>query len=497
MITAKPDPKDPSNLSLQYELQSPWWNKINDVLGGTERMRGVGAQHLPQHPEESDNAWANRLAVNTLFNQTELTLAAWVGRPFSEPVKRVDIHSQLEPFLDDIDLEGNNVSVFARKWFQGGVAKGLHHVLIDFPVVGEKKDGLPRTLEDDQKENLRPYWVDVPAENLISANAVRIQGKWVLTEIRILETIEEKNGFLTTFKERIRVQTPGHIQLWELVPKTKRSRKKEWRVIDEFDIGLDFIPLVTFYTDEQGFMLAKPPLLDLVNLNIRHWQSTSDQTAILTVARFPIMAASGALNEDNIVIGPGHWLHSPDPTGKFYYVEHEGKAIEAGRMDLADLEEQMAQYGAEFLKRKPGNLTATARTLDSAESTSPLQDMTIRFNDAMETALRYTAAWLKLEDAEIGMLAIITDFGPEKFEKVDLDALLAAVKSKAISKKAFVQELIRRGVLGEDFDPEADIKLIEEEIKKAAKQEPNFNPPGGPQPPQPGEFPPKPPGGEE
>ena len=69
------------------------------------------------------------------------------------------------------------------------------------------------------------------------------------------------------------------------------------------------------------------PLLDLAWLNIAHWQSSSDQRHVLTVARFPMLAGSGVPENTNVVVGPDRMLTTPNADGKFYYVEHTGAAI--------------------------------------------------------------------------------------------------------------------------------------------------------------------------
>jgi hypothetical protein len=44
------------------------------------------------------------------------------------------------------------------------------------------------------------------------------------------------------------------------------------------------ITLVTLYTKRTGFMCGSPPLLNMALLNIKHWQSQSEQDNILHVA---------------------------------------------------------------------------------------------------------------------------------------------------------------------------------------------------------------------
>lgn len=466
----KKDPESPATTSLAYDRMEPAWSKIDALLGGTAAMRAAGQDYLPQHAEESNTVYQERLAAATLFNMLEKTLDSWVGRPFSDPVHIAeDTPENVLEWLDDVDLRGNNIDVFAREWFRDGLAKSLSHVYVDMPRKKEVPvgaDGKPktRTLADDRAENARPYLVHIKPENLIFAYAETVDGVETLTQIRIREFHTELVGFTEQVREKIRVVTPGHVQLYEL--QKVKGKKEKWVVVEEYDYDLDYIPLVTFYSNRDGFMTGKPPLTDLADLNIAHWQSSSDQRQILTTARFPVLALSGASDDDNkLTIGPNHWLYCPDPQGKFYYVEHTGAAIESGRKDLQDLENQMAQYGAEFMKKRLSGETATARALDSAEATSPLQDAALRFTDALNMVLSVMADWVNLE--KYGSMSVTTDFGPEEESDADLRTLLEMRKNRDISRTTFLEEMKRRGLLSDEFDIEAENEAIEQELMTA------------------------------
>jgi hypothetical protein len=451
---------------------TPRWQKMTAVLGGTETMREASKDLLPIHERESDAAYEERLLKTTFYNQTEITRDAMVGRPFSDPVTRADVPEAMSPLLEDIDLRGNKVDVFARDWFSDGLSKAFSHVLVDFPKPKERKDGRPRTLADDRAEKLRPYWVAIMPENLVFAHAEVVDGKEQFTHARWLENVTDVVGFVEIERQRIRGLTRNPeggvtVTVWEL-REVGKSRRKEWVEIESRPYGLDFIPLVTYYAGKrESLMTAKPPLLDLADLNIAHWQSQSDQTAVLTVARFPMLAGSGVseVSGGTLPIGPNISLMTGDAAGRFYYVEHTGRAIESGRNDLKDLEERMSDYGAQFLKKTPGNPTATARALDSAEATSPLQDMSLRFSDALTLAWQYTAAWLKTDPATVGTLEVTHDFGPEDFEAADDANLREARKGKDLSRQKYLHELKRRGALDDEFDFDENDRELEEELK--------------------------------
>jgi hypothetical protein len=446
----------PDTVSAAYSHMAPLWDKVSSILGGTETMRGAGTLYLPQHDRESNAAYDERLNRTVLINTTEQTLGGWVGRPFAKPMQvNADVPSELVDLLPDVDRQGNDLDVFCRNWFRDGLAKGFSHVLVDFPaLVG---DG-PRTLADDRSAGLRPYLVHVPPENIISAHCEVMDGVEVLTHVRVHEQQIVRDGFEEAVIDRIRVYEPGLVELYE---KRGTKGREDWVVVESYNYDLPYIPLVTFYAQREGFMLSKPPLLDLVNMNIAHWQSQSDQTAVLTVARFPMLASSGMMDDDEVVVGPNQWLATRDPQGRVYYVEHSGKAINSGRLDLLDLEEKMAKYGAEFLTKKPGRQTATARSLDSAEAVSPLQDMTHRFVDSVNLAMQYAADWMGLDSG--GTVDLNTDFGLSGSDGGALTALSNARQSRDISREAYLRELQRYNVLDRSFDVDVDGELLRDE----------------------------------
>lgn len=475
--SAKKDPKSPASSSYEYDRMAPRWEKMNAVLGGTESMREAERAHLPQHSEEKDRAYAERLSTATLLNYTSLTLESWVGRPFSDPAELVDAPAGMEAIRTDVDRLGNDLGVFLRNWFRDGMAKAFSHVLVDMPRVEVPEGQLRRTLADDARDGVRPYWVHVKPEDLIYARSEIVGGREVVVHARIREVGWIRNGWVDVPEDRIRVLEPGHVQLWAFRKPEKGSRAK-WVMYDEYTTDYkDEVPLATFYADRDAFMLGKSPLDDLADLNISHWQSSSDQRAVLTVARFPILALSGGTDEDKkLVIGPNQWLWCPDPQGRYYYVEHGGAAIAAGRQDMVDLEEQMALYGAEFLRRRPGNPTATARALDTAESTSPLQDAVKRFSDAAARVLEHTAHWLGDKDGEGGTVRLANDWAPAG-DGQDVVALLQARTEGDLSPRGLMVELQRRGFLGDWYswdndkvDREAEMKRLDDQAAKEAER---------------------------
>ena len=469
------DPNDPSTTSLAWDAMISSWLMIETLLGGTAAMRFAASEYLPQHAEESDGNYNERLHVNVLFNAMEITLNHFVGRPFSDPVKpNNDVPDDIVEHLDNVDLQGNDITTFCRDWFRCGLAKGFCHVMVDMPQMNP--EAMPQTLADDRAEGRRPFWIRIEPENMIFAEAEVIKDpqtgelrEW-FTHVRLRENVIERVGFTEVIRERIRVLTPGFFQVWQKVK--QKGKKETWLVIEEGETGIDFIPIVTYYSQRNGFQMSKPPLEDLAFLNVRHWQSMSDQINVLTVARFPMLAVAGATDQSgtSMRIGPRQLLATKDPNGHFYYVEHTGESIKAGWDELERLEESMEAYGSTFLKKKPGNETATGRALDSAESVTPLQDMISRFTDTVNNALRIHATWMNQKES--GTVTVLNDFGPDEADKMGIDLLKDLRSNKDISRKAYVKEAVRLGVLVDDYDADEDFKQLQLEDKELKPLQP-------------------------
>lgn len=480
----------PDEKSMAYKAMEPIWERTNAVLGGTDSMRAAGKTLLPQHPGEDDERYNERLSRAVLWNQSEITLNSWASKPFTKEVKLLDdVPDEIRDLKSNIDLQGTNLTVFCERWFRTGLAKAFCHVLIDYPTIAEKEDGSPRNLEDDRRERLRPYWVHIDPESVLSARAEIIAGEEEIVDLRIYEpTVEQdpEDEFREVVAQRIRRFQripsqedgsfgPGDAVMVTVYLYVDSGPQKGWAIESETSMGLGRIPLVTFYADRDGLMTGKPPLLDLVDLNIDHWQERTDQKSCLTVARFPILAATGIDDDDPKatgkskrkvrVISPYKMLTSENERAKFYYVEHTGTALGAGEASLDKLEQKMSAYGTEFLKKKPDRMTASARMLDSKEALSPLQAMALLFQQALKRALDFTAAWVGLEDG--GSAEVVTDFNlDEGTSQMDLTTLVAARQKGDISREAFLRELHRRRILSEDFDFEANTRQVEDEAMK-------------------------------
>lgn len=424
---------DPSTLSLAYERMARRWALPQALMGGSLAMQAAATRYLPRHPAEHGRTYAERARRAVLRNYFRRTVQKLTGRVFAEPLI-IDAATPpvLEALLQNMDLMGRGLNVFARDWFQDALVNGLSHVLVDFPALTAGAF------------DARPYAVLVTADQLIGAQwDIRGQDR-VLTQVRIREKAVDYQGFEEQETAQIRVLEPDN---WSLYRADDRG---DWYLVDSGENSLGRIPLVTLYTNRTGFLEAVPPLEDLAFLNLEHYQIRSDQRNALNVASFPILAASGYDPEIDgaIEVGPNKVLTTTENEGRYYYVESSGAALAAGARELEALEAAMQLFGLQFETPTAGE-TATGRALDAADALSPLSAMIMNLEDSLNAVLALLADWLDLP--EFGAIGVSRSAQGSGNKAADMQFLMAARQLGDVSKDELLAEARQRGLLGDSL----------------------------------------------
>lgn len=483
-------------VSQPYLRMFERWLMIEDLLGGTPSMRMAGSRWLPREEEEDPRAWEVRLSRSYLYPATRDTLAKITAKPFSVDVNvQGDLPEPLVEIEGDCDLQGTNLTQFARELFWHGVGKGHSHVFVDHPDVPSRRpDGQRRTMRDERLGKIRPYFTLVTAEDVPGFRMMRTAaGTKVLTQVRTHEIRAEADGAWGEKEVHyIRVWSspdlgrldakplqggePGSWQLWR---KEDGDKAEDYVLVPDAGGSHNYpgVPLSTFYAEKIGFMESRPPLEDLAWLNLAHWQSMSDQRNLLRYARAPILAVYGFIDSgdddegsDKIVVGPLNALKFRDPGSKAEFVEHSGKAISAGAEDLAHLEEQMTVLGLQPFVRKTGNITATGRAIDESRSQSSIHQWIAGCEACIEDAYAHAAAWVGVELPEDFRVDIFSDFGISLRAAEDIQALIDARRAGEISRKTFLSELKKRALLDADLDVDEEIRMLEQETESLVGQ---------------------------
>lgn len=435
--------------SAEYEAGRKERELIDALMGGTDAMRAAGEKYLPRFDLECQDDYRKRLGCATLYPALSETVKNMTGRVFYRPINRDEVSDGLKSDIENIDLQGNDLDVFAANWFAEGLTYGLCHVLVDYPKtsgLSSRADGV-LTREDEMRANVRPYVRLVRPHDVIGWIIETVNNVSTLVQVRIREAATERDGdYGTKTVNRVRVLERGRFQVWQEPAKDS----EEWELVDEGLTSLDAIPLVTFYTGRTGLMTATPPLHELAHMNVKHWQEQSDQDASVRFARVRIIWATGMDTDATISASAEAILQLPEG-GSMGVVQGSAESVKVGSDSLNALEEQMRESGAKLLVKSTQATKAVAQAKsDAIVEQSALGRMAQGLEDAIDQVLDLMARYRGIDDG--GHADVNDDFDALDDQNAGVDSLVKLVAAGVLSEETAFNECKRRGLISNELE---------------------------------------------
>ncbi len=379
-----------------------------------------------------------------------------------------DANQRMVAFSEDVDGRGNNLHVFAKDTFEGGVSMGAHGILVDFPS-GQGA----RTLAEERSLGLRPYWVAINADDILELTTDQRGGRKVVSVLRIRESRIVKDGFEQKYIPLIREiradggqGIPGTWKVWREETKTVNGKvEKEWVLDREGLMTLDEVPFVFYATNDiEGDQYVKPPLLDVADMQVELYNALSKKEQAYTITASPMLTANGmAAPEGKIETGPGRVLYAPGAEGintSWDYIQPNASNLKEIREDIREIIEDIRRLGMQPMTSAAANTPALAFAFDGEKSYTVLQSWALGLKDALEQAFVFTARWLNEDTATAPSVMVHTDFAVGLYGNTELQELNKARFEGQISRPTYWSEMQRRGVLGPQFDPKKEEELL-------------------------------------
>jgi hypothetical protein len=401
----------PSTPSPLAKRQGAALEMVRDLWGGTDQMRERGLVYLPKAPGEDASNYNTRLQRSVLVNYFRRTVEGLVGLIYRKaPKLGEDVPAAIRQHWENIDLAGTHGDVFARELMQDAEVAGHAAILVEYPHT----DGT-QTAADEMVGGIRPYWVPVRKENILSWRTTVENGQRVLTQVVLRECQYVSDGEYGEKKQeqyRVLYRHEGVVG-WRLLAITEN---KVVVTVDEGTYPTQAeIPIAEVPTSgSRSLFESDPPLLDIADLNIAHYPQWSDYATSIHMTCVPLLSISGmdqVSNEDApaVVAGPNSVLAFNNPAARAEYVSHDGAALSACREALDDLKSDIGALGLAMLSpQKRSAETAEAKRLDKASSDSALAVTARGLQDGLERALGFHAKYLRLPSG--GSIQINRDF---------------------------------------------------------------------------------------
>jgi len=426
--------------STAWVNQEPHWGLIEHLLGGTYKIRKGHRKFLPQEPRELDESYDNRLQRSVLapyYVRLERMLAGMLTR---KPVRLDDVSDQIREQLFDVDLQGNDLQTWLYNTSRTCIRYGHVGVLVDAPKSGD---------------NGRPYWITYSPRDILGWRTEMADGQQKLTQLRLFEKVLVPDGLYGEKQvEQVRVLTPGAFEIFQ------KDQKGDFRVIDEGTTSLSQIPFSVAYSNRVGVLESFPPLADIAELNLQHYQVQSDLGNQLHISAVPMLALFGfPAAAEEISAGPGEALSLPEGAAASY-IEPAGNSYDAQFRRLDQIVSQINDLGlAAVMGAKLSAETAESKRIDRSQGDSTMMVLAQQMQDMIDNCLRFHADYL--QESQAGSSLVNRDFMGARLEPQEIQALLQLYTAGTVTQETLLLQLEAGEVLGDDFDVEAELEATQ------------------------------------
>lgn len=454
-----------SSTHREYDEFEPVWKRCADAVAGQRAIHHAGEAYLPKLKAEDETEYKARKCRSDFFNATWRTIAALTGMAFRKD-PTVDVPAAIEPFLKNIDLAGTTMITMAKRLVMEVEEAGRVGVLVDHPVMPTNVQAISVAVAE--RMGLRPTMKLYQAKTITNWRYTQ-NGNATVLSMAVLkeqtEVIDEKDEFKVKCEDRFRVLDLDAAGFY---------RQRLYKVEDgkDIQIGEDIYPVMNgkkmpyipfFIIGAEGIQINcdEPPLIDLVDANIAHYQVNSDYRHGGHYTALPTLFLAGIQDDaaNPIYIGGSSAITSPDPNARGEFIEYKGTGLTALERMLDRLERRMAILGARAVADETQQVeTLGATQIKRAGENSVLASIVIAVSDVLEMALTVMAQWVGAS-GEI-VYQISREFSPVGISAQELVAYMQQVQAGLMSEQEYY-ELLQRGDV---IDGEKDFEDHQEEI---------------------------------
>ncbi len=412
------------------------WKRSRDTFAGDDDIKAAGEAYLPKLSGQTDDDYKAYKLRGLFFNAVDRTIEGLVGA-----VMRIDPITENMPddWRDDITNTGVNLNDFISGVLVEQLLTARQGILVD-------------------RSEDRPYLTGYKAETITNWLS---DGTIVLRES--YSDVDETDRYKTSIKTQYREITKsehGHVVhvIWRKV-----SDKGDWAISKTIPItkrgqSVDSDMFIPITLDGANFTPEKPPLLNLVDVNLSHYRTTADLEHGRHYTALPTPVVSGDITPGTqLKIGAATaWVL---PTGSTAtYLEFTGQGLKALEVALDDKRSMMASLGAQLLDGRKNQAEAheTVRIRANSE-TSVLTRAVQTTENAINSALVKMAEW---DGVTAPTVKLNRDFVDAKLDATMIGQLMNAFLGGGMTLETLLWNFKRGEVLGPETDIETEVAKI-------------------------------------
>lgn len=429
---------------LQHQKACGRWRRCRDASAGQDAVHAGRTLYLPQLTDQTPGEYRAYVDRALYYNATGRTVDGLTGMVFRKP-PAFDLPEAVAGLVNDSDASGKPLMTLCDQSMSELLKMGRFGLFVDFTSTENA-----RTMAEFRASGARPLIQLYTAESIINWRVEKIDKRWELTLVVLEEVVEKAQDEYTAdcVKQwRVLKLVDGIYQL-EVHRELEGGRTE--LVAEETTIPqmngqpMKFIPFLICGPEGISPEVAKPPLLDLVDVNLSHYRSTADYEHGLHFTGLPTPIVTGHEFEtgQSLKLGSSSAQAFANENAKAFFLEFEGVGLEQLSKRLQEKEQMMVALGARMLasERRAVEAAETAAIHRSGEQ-STLASLANAVSMAVTKALNWCCQWVGAQ--QTAKATLNTDYLPSGLTSQELAALVKAWQDGAISYPTLYDNLLR------------------------------------------------------
>jgi hypothetical protein len=435
-----------------YDKYLPIWTKIDDICDG-ENLQSYLIKLNPLDTSDENVVRNKQYYERAVFYAIAgYTVRGMVGMLFrKEP--SLSVEPGLEYVTTNIDGVGQSIYQQSQAVCKDLVKKGRCGLWVDFPET----DG--NTSKADI-ENLKVFATvkKFDTTQIIDWKTETFGAKIYLSRILIKYTEEVEDEDVEVRLELFIEEGVYRVKKWQ-----KKATSSQYELVSDYtptDSAGNYwsqIPFTFVGAETNTFSIDQPPSLDIVRINIGHWNNSASYEDSVWFAGQVQPWMSGItedyikmLNDNKMYVGSGRLLGVPSGE-QFGYAQ--SRPNPASKEAMNDKVEMMIGLGAMFLQSGSAVKTATQSEGEKEIRHSVLSLIASNVSEAYEQALVWASMYMGTNTEQVEY-QITQEFVKPSATSADLKEIVASLMQGAIPFNDYVKWCQKYGYIDESKTPE-------------------------------------------
>lgn len=394
----------------------------DDLMDGQRKVKDKGDTYLTRWRAERDQGsddFKSRLKdalLKPLFKRSITQFSAMIQ---SKPETWQDEADSMNTLLLNMDGKGGNFRDWSGKILTEGLSVGVSGQLVHMDELPENVT----SLDAQQKAGIRPYSQCYEADDIINWKYRNVGGKQVLSEIRLKEC-----ELYPDPEEPVNEKERDYI-LRLLLDENGEYCQQRWIKADKSDAFIrhdDSVDVYPLFHGQRMTMIPfwffgdideAPPLIELANINLLHYNVYSGMLWSLRMFSCPILMLAGFDTDKDVDITKAVVVRDPQARGEFIQPGSDGFAPMT--QQIKELEMSAAIIGTNELLPKDiaqaANVTATSTMVGQSGQTCNLADYAISTSKKLSELLTFMFSWADKGFNRAVKVDLNTDFMPKSW----------------------------------------------------------------------------------